>query len=132
MGNINNTYRAFLDDSSPAESAPALNMRVDNQGDVYFWITTPIQMGNGEYNETKTASKRVCLCGLGGGSQYSGLAEAIKEAIIGWEVKESIAHAHKNWVFERSSGYAGYRCSKCGTWVYEDELRKCECDKKRS
>lgn len=32
------------------------------------------------------------------------------------------------WVFERSSGYAGYRCKKCHTWIYENQEKKCDCD----
>lgn len=32
-----------------------------------------------------------------------------------------------NWVFERSSGYAGFRCQKCAVWVYEDQEKKCDC-----
>lgn len=32
------------------------------------------------------------------------------------------------WVFERSSGFAGYRCQKCQTWVYAEKKKKCCCD----
>jgi len=35
-----------------------------------------------------------------------------------------------NWVFERSGGYAGWRCIKCGTWIYDKEQKICDCDKK--
>lgn len=31
------------------------------------------------------------------------------------------------WNFERSSGYAGFRCSQCGTWVYHNEKKVCKC-----
>jgi hypothetical protein len=31
------------------------------------------------------------------------------------------------WVFERSSGYAGYRCQICATWVYANQPLKCDC-----
>ncbi len=32
------------------------------------------------------------------------------------------------WKFERSSGYAGYRCQNCGTWVYSDRTQDgCKC-----
>lgn len=34
------------------------------------------------------------------------------------------------WEFERSSGYAGYRCQKCQTWVYSDKPKKCNCGRK--
>ena len=34
-----------------------------------------------------------------------------------------------NWVLERSSGYAGYRCTICFTWVYADRSRVCQCNK---
>lgn len=33
-----------------------------------------------------------------------------------------------NWIFERSSGYAGWRCTKCYTWVYDGEQLKYDCD----
>ena len=33
-----------------------------------------------------------------------------------------------NWVFERSSGYAGWRCVACGTWIYFNDPKKCCCD----
>ena len=32
------------------------------------------------------------------------------------------------WEFERSSGYAGYRCQNCYTWKYEHQEKKCDCD----
>lgn len=34
-----------------------------------------------------------------------------------------------NWVVSISSGFAGYRCTKCHTWVYNSEPRKCNCNK---
>lgn len=34
-----------------------------------------------------------------------------------------------NFVFERSSGYAGYRCLNCMTWVYNDQPLICNCNK---
>jgi len=34
-----------------------------------------------------------------------------------------------DWFFERSSGYAGYRCRKCSTWIHEYEPKKCNCVK---
>jgi len=33
------------------------------------------------------------------------------------------------WIFEESSGCAGRRCVKCGTWVYLNEHMICKCDK---
>ena len=33
------------------------------------------------------------------------------------------------WVHEISSGYAGYRCRKCGTWVFNGETLICNCKK---
>jgi len=42
--------------------------------------------------------------------------------------EESVLQGKGDWRFERSSGYAGYRCQKCGTWVYENIARKCDCD----
>ena len=79
---LNNTYRAFLDDSSPTESAPALNVRVDNQGDLYFWITAP-QNVNGAMARVKQLQVR--LCSPGGGSRYEGLAGKLIGAIAEWE-----------------------------------------------
>jgi hypothetical protein len=32
-----------------------------------------------------------------------------------------------NWVFERSSGFAGFRCSQCAAWIYTGEWPECEC-----
>ena len=34
-----------------------------------------------------------------------------------------------DWVFERSSGYAGFRCLKCAKWMYAHETKRCNCDK---
>jgi hypothetical protein len=34
-----------------------------------------------------------------------------------------------NWIFERSSGYAGYKCINCSTWLYENQPFKCDCNK---
>ena len=34
-----------------------------------------------------------------------------------------------DWYFERSSGYPGYRCVKCATWVYENKTLRCDCDR---
>jgi hypothetical protein len=34
------------------------------------------------------------------------------------------------WAFERSSGFAGYRCQECATWKYASEFLLCDCDKK--
>lgn len=31
------------------------------------------------------------------------------------------------WNFERSSGYAGYRCGSCGKWCYANQPLECEC-----
>ena len=33
----------------------------------------------------------------------------------------------ENWEFERSSGFAGYRCKKCYTWIYAGKPFVCEC-----
>lgn len=32
------------------------------------------------------------------------------------------------WELERCSGYLGYRCNICGTWVYADRVLKCKCN----
>jgi hypothetical protein len=32
------------------------------------------------------------------------------------------------WKFERSSGYAGYRCQKCNTWIYCGAEAICDCN----
>lgn len=36
--------------------------------------------------------------------------------------------AENHWVFERSSGYAGYRNTQTGEWIYESEYKKLESD----
>lgn len=36
-----------------------------------------------------------------------------------------------NWVQERSSGYLGYRCTVCGTWIYENQPRICDCKQEK-
>jgi hypothetical protein len=33
-----------------------------------------------------------------------------------------------DWKFERSSGYGGFRCQKCYTWLYENRKLICKCD----
>lgn len=35
-----------------------------------------------------------------------------------------------NWVSEVSSGYDGYRCTKCETWIYANQVKICDCDRK--
>lgn len=35
----------------------------------------------------------------------------------------------ENWVFERSSGYAGWRCNKCATWIYFNDPFDCKCNR---
>lgn len=35
-----------------------------------------------------------------------------------------------NWVFENSSGYAGFRCTNCATWIYQGKPFLCKCDSK--
>lgn len=32
------------------------------------------------------------------------------------------------WKFERSSGYAGFRCNECATWLYASDFLNCKCD----
>lgn len=33
------------------------------------------------------------------------------------------------WMFERSSGFAGWRCEVCATWIYNYKPLICSCDK---
>jgi hypothetical protein len=33
-----------------------------------------------------------------------------------------------DWIFHRSSGFAGWRCTKCATWVYNNQPKVCNCD----
>lgn len=40
------------------------------------------------------------------------------------------AESAARWVFERSSGYTGWRCQTCSTWVYYSAERTCTCTKK--
>ena len=56
--------------------------------------------------------------------------ELIREAELRLKRLKAAATAlatEGNWVFERSSGYAGCRCINCHTWVYLDEEKKCKC-----
>lgn len=34
-----------------------------------------------------------------------------------------------SWICCESSGYDGYKCIKCGTWIYKNDHLKCICDK---
>lgn len=34
-----------------------------------------------------------------------------------------------NWIFERSSGYAGWRCKVCAEWIYDEAPEICTCNK---
>lgn len=34
-----------------------------------------------------------------------------------------------DWIFEVSSGYNGYRCKNCSTWIYEFDEKICNCNK---
>lgn len=34
---------------------------------------------------------------------------------------------YDNWVCERSSGYRGFRCTVCATWVYKGSVKECKC-----
>ena len=36
------------------------------------------------------------------------------------------------WEFERSSGFAGYRCQVCHVWIYNDQEKRCNCDENRN
>lgn len=36
-------------------------------------------------------------------------------------VKGQLEEEKKDWIFERSSGYAGYRNTETGNWIYESE-----------
>lgn len=36
---------------------------------------------------------------------------------------------NNKWIFERSSGYAGYRCQECYTWIYANQEKTCKCNK---
>lgn len=40
-----------------------------------------------------------------------------------------VAQSRGKWESARSSGYDGFRCSKCATWVYSNQVLKCDCDK---
>lgn len=56
-------------------------------------------------------------------------AEAQKQLCVLFGVSVSLPFISKGkWVFERSSGYSGYRCQECYTWVYENQEKKCDCD----
>ncbi len=44
-------------------------------------------------------------------------------------VADVVEESKGKWEFERSSGYAGYRCQVCYTWVYNNQEKRCDCDK---
>ena len=47
-----------------------------------------------------------------------------------WEhLHESDMPSKGDWIYELSSGYSGYRCKKCRTWIYSMRLQQCECDR---
>ncbi len=59
-----------------------------------------------------------------------------KDENSGWWEKEREFYPHDlkpkvrgNWEFERSSGYAGWRCKACATWVYNGQPLVCDCNK---
>jgi len=56
--------------------------------------------------------------------------EAIKDLIDKeFGNKESKKESKGAWHFEISSGYDGWRCDKCATWVYDGDDLICDCDK---
>ena len=65
--------------------------------------------------------------------------DEVKYHLAGWtsdfkqsELKsrlEDLLIPKGDWIFERSSGYAGLRCRKCATWLCEDDILICDCDK---
>ncbi len=63
-------------------------------------------------------------------SKYLGYPEGVIhsafENIFGERIV--LADPKGSWVFERSSGYAGYRCQKCATWIYDSANKTCKCD----
>lgn len=38
----------------------------------------------------------------------------------------------RTWIHDRSSGYDGFRCADCGVWIYANEAKRCNCDRKDS
>lgn len=58
-----------------------------------------------------------------------------KDDVLAWyraakDYIENLAPKTKgDWIFAHSSGYDGYRCTKCATWVYAGDKKECECDK---
>ena len=36
-----------------------------------------------------------------------------------------------DWKEEISSGYKGFRCKRCATWIYDNQERRCECDARK-
>ena len=43
--------------------------------------------------------------------------------------EDAFLDSQGDWVFERSSGYAGFRCTRCSTWRYANDAKRCNCDK---
>lgn len=55
------------------------------------------------------------------------LAQKVAEKLNADE--DALNRSNGVWMFERRSGYAGYRCQKCALWVQLDEPKLCECKK---
>lgn len=62
-------------------------------------------------------------------SQVAPIVKRLRENTEEQLVKKGVIVPPDNWVFERSSGYAGYRCTKCATWVYMGQPLRCSCNK---
>ena len=59
------------------------------------------------------------------------LGSHVGEAFLrecGFELVPKQLDSKGTWGFERSSGYAGYRCSTCRMWVYSYLPQHCSCD----
>ena len=43
--------------------------------------------------------------------------------------EDALTTLYDNWVYEESSGYHGWRCRKCGTWIRDGQPLYCKCNR---
>jgi hypothetical protein len=104
---------------------------IDTKKPVYFYDN------RGRYETTPTMTQilfedgSLCLCIFWNIGKEIVLFDKNSGEVLTTNYMSWIATNEKqstgDWIFERSSGYAGYRCRKCGTWVYENTRKKCNC-----
>jgi hypothetical protein len=71
----------IIQDDCSDDTGPYLAIRRDNQGDLYFFINESLLLGG-------NTSKRIRLCGPGGGSKNPGLAVELAKVLFKKEEEE--------------------------------------------